>query len=297
MLPFQIYDVFTDRPFAGNPLAIVEEADGLSDAQMQTIAQQFNLSETIFVQAPEDAAHTAKVRIFTPSAEIPFAGHPTIGCAHFLAQRRGLDQITLEEQAGLVPVTIADGLAEFTAPRLPQPIGRAPSAAEVAAAINLNEGDLLPHAPGAYEAGPAFLYASVADLDALARARPVEPGWSAMMKAAGIDDTGRSSVGLYLYAPAAAGSGADLRARMYAPDDGILEDPATGSATAILAAQLHANGAIKPGRTALTLHQGVEMGRPSVLRLTIEARESGLSEIRVAGAARPVAEGRIRIPE
>lgn len=296
MLPFHIYDVFTDRPFAGNPLAIVEDADGLSDAQMQTIARQFNLSETIFVQTPEDGGNTAKVRIFTPGAEIPFAGHPTVGCAHFLAKRLGRNAITLEERAGLVPVTIAHGLAEFTAPRLPQAIGRAPSASQVAAAIGLSEADVSPHRPGAFEAGPAFLFASVCDLDALARAKPVEPGWQAMMAAAGIDDTGRSSVGLYLYATAAAESAADLQVRMFAPDDGIPEDPATGSATAILSAQLHANGAIHEGESVLTVRQGVEMGRPSVLRLTVEASDTDLSQIRVAGAARPVAEGHIRIP-
>ena len=300
MLPFHVYDVFTDRPFAGNPLAIVEEADGLSDVQMQTIARQFNLRETIFVQTPDDPAHTAKVRIFTPGAEIPFAGHPTVGCAHHLARQHGLSTVTLEERAGLVPVLIDGDLAEFTAPRLPAPIGTAPTREGVAAAVGLAAAEVGPHAPGAFEAGPAFLFAAVETLDALARARPVEPGWSGMMQHAGIDDTGRSGVGLYLYAKTHAASGTDIRARMFAPDDGIPEDPATGSATAILAAQLAANGEIAPGTTTMTLHQGVEMGRPSLLRLTIEATGvatgDGLSEVRVAGAACPVSEGRIRTP-
>jgi trans-2,3-dihydro-3-hydroxyanthranilate isomerase len=184
-------------------------------------------------------------------------------------------------------------LAEFTAPRIPAPIGTAPARATVAAAVGLSLADLGPHAPGAFEAGPAFLYAQVADLAALARARPVEPGWSALLAEAGIDDTGRSAVGLYLYT---ADTGADLRARMFAPQDGIPEDPATGSATAILAAQLMANGALPEGTTTLRLRQGVEMGRPSDLRLSVDARGGAITAIRVAGHAVPVAEGSIRLP-
>ena len=297
MLRFHIHDVFTTTPFNGNPLAIVEGADDLTLAQMQTLARQFNLSETIFVQRPDNPSHTAKVRIFTPGAEIPFAGHPTIGCALFLAERLGLSDITLEERAGLVPVTIRptpEGtLAEFTAPRQPAPIGNAPTRATVAAAVGLAPDDLGHHAPGAYEAGPAFLYAELASLDALARARPVEPAWSQMLAEAGIDDTGRSAVGLYLYAGAATDG---LRARMFAPQDGIPEDPATGSASAILAAQLLANGALPEGPTTIPLRQGVEMGRPSDIRLSVEVTRGTLGPIRIAGHAVPMAEGRIRIP-
>jgi trans-2,3-dihydro-3-hydroxyanthranilate isomerase len=297
MLPFHIHDVFTTRPFAGNPLAIVEQADGLTGAQMQTIARQFNLSETIFLQTPEDPANTAKVRIFTPGAEIPFAGHPTIGCALFLAKRLGLSEVKLEEKAGLVPVAIsetAQGLsAEFTAPRLPAAVGTAPSRGMIAAATGLPEEEIGPHAPGAYEAGPAFLFAQVGSRDALARARPLEPGWTAILDAAAVDDTGRSAVGLYLYAD---DGGDHFRARMFAPNDGIPEDPATGSATAILAAQLLDNGALHEGETVLDLHQGVEMGRPSELRLTVKVTDGALRTVRVAGSAQPVAEGRIRVP-
>ncbi|AHM02665.1 Phenazine biosynthesis protein PhzF like type [Roseibacterium elongatum DSM 19469] len=294
MLSYHIHDVFTDAPFAGNPLAIVEGADGLSTAQMQTLARQFNLSETIFVQTPDDPAHTAKVRIFTPGAEIPFAGHPTIGCALHLAGGQN-GTITLEERAGLVPVAITENgtLAEFTAPRIPAPIGTAPDAATIAAAIGLAPDRIGPHAPGAFEGGPAFLYAQLTDLAALAAASPCQPGWAAMMRAAGIDDTGRSAVGLYLYAP---GEGCDWQARMFAPDDGIPEDPATGSATALLAGQLLANGALPEGTTTLHLRQGVEMGRPSSLRLAADVAGRTLSAIRVAGAAVPVATGKIRLP-
>jgi trans-2,3-dihydro-3-hydroxyanthranilate isomerase len=296
MLRFHIYDVFTTTPFSGNPLAIVEGADGLGDAQMQTIARQFNLSETVFVQTPDDPAHSAKLRIFTPAAEIPFAGHPTIGCALHLAGA-GSTALLLEERAGLVPVTITQAgghtLAEFTAPRIPAPIGTPPDRAMIAAAIGLAPAQIGPHAPGAFAAGPAFIFAQLEDRTALAAAWPQDPFWGAMMQAARIDDSGRSAVGLYLYTK---GDGCDLQARMFAPGDGIPEDPATGSASAILAAQLLANGALGEGTTRLQLAQGVEMGRPASLQLSVDVRHGALVAVRVAGHAVPIAQGTIRRP-
>lgn len=288
MLRFQVYDVFTTTPFAGNPLAIVEGADDLSAAQMQTLARQFNLSETIFVQRPDDPAHTAKVRIFFPTAEIPFAGHPTIGCALHLAGDTE-SRITLEEQAGLVPVTITrdgpDPMAEFTAPRLPLRHADTPPHAMIAEALGLVPGDIGPHDPGVWEGGPAFLYVPVTGLDALARARALEPAWSELMRAARVDSA-------YLYTAAPAG----YRARMFSPGAGIPEDPATGSAGAILAAQLLANGALADGTTTLHLAQGVEMGRPSAIRLAADVAGGALTAIRIAGHAVPVASGEIRAP-
>lgn len=287
MLSFHTLDVFTDRPYAGNPLAVVLGADGLSDAQMQTIAREFNLSETIFVLAPRDPAHTARVRIFFPTGEIPFAGHPTIGCALLLAELAGTPDtvITLEEEAGLVPVTVRQGLAEFVAPVLPFCPDFAPDRGQVAAALDLPETALGPDI-GLAEGGPRFLYVPVADLAALARARPIEPVWSALMAAAGVDAA-------YLYAQ---GQDCDYRARMFSPTAGIAEDPATGSATALLAARLMAAGALDEGETRLTLHQGVEMGRPSVLRMTAVVQDGRLSQVRVAGQAVRVSEGRLTPP-
>jgi trans-2,3-dihydro-3-hydroxyanthranilate isomerase len=288
MLRFHIYDVFTDTPFTGNPLAIVEGADGLSAAQMQTLARQFNLSETIFVQRPEDPAHTAKVRIFFPTAEIPFAGHPTIGCALHLAGDMQA-RITLEEQAGLVPVTISrDGpapMAEFTAPRLPVRHTDSPAHALIAEATGLAQGDIGPHDPGVWEGGPAFLYVPVTDVATLAEAQPREPAWSQLMRAARIDSA-------YLYTATDDG----YRARMFSPTGGIPEDPATGSASAILAAQLLANGALIEGTTTIRLAQGVEMGRPSDIRLAADVEAGTLTAIRIAGQAVKTAEGRIRVP-
>jgi trans-2,3-dihydro-3-hydroxyanthranilate isomerase len=294
MIAFHTLDVFTETPFAGNPLAVVLGADGLTPAQMQTIAREFNLSETIFVMAPRDPAHTARVRIFFPTAEIPFAGHPTIGCAILLAEEahRGdfSTTITLEEEAGLVPVTVSRQggriSAELTAPVVPYPAGGTPDTVLLAAALDLAPDDLGPHAPGVHEGGPRFLYAPLASLDALARARVVEPHWSRLIAAHGVDSA-------YLYAK---GTDCDYRARMYSPTAGIPEDPATGSASAILAAQLLANGAVPEGTTRLTLHQGVEMGRPSALHLTIEATGDALTAVRIAGSAVRIGEGRLTPP-
>lgn len=288
MLRFHIYDVFTTMPFTGNPLAIVEGADGLTAAQMQTIARQFNLSETIFVQTADDPAHSAKVRIFFPTAEIPFAGHPTIGCALHLAGDTGR-RITLEEQAGLVPVTITReggvAVAEFTAPRLPLRHAPVPAHAMIARALGLLPARIGPHDPGVWQGGPAFLYVPVTDLATLAAARPQDPAWTDLMQAADVDSA-------YLYTRTPDG----IRARMFSPGAGIPEDPATGSATAILAAQLLANGALGDGTTVLHLTQGVEMGRPSSLRLTVDVAQGAITAIRVAGSAIKIAQGTIRIP-
>jgi trans-2,3-dihydro-3-hydroxyanthranilate isomerase len=303
MLEFHTCDVFTDRAFAGNPLAIVLGADALTPRQMQTLAREFNLSETIFVQAPANPAHTARVRIFFPTAEIPFAGHPTIGCAIHLAKAMGdgdFDRsLVLEEEAGLVPVRVrrqgTEVKAEFLAPVIPHAVTDAPDLARaldparLAAALGLTTTDIGfgTHQPGLWQGGPRFLYAPVASLDALSRARPQEPVWSEQMRAAGVDS-------IYLYTR---GVGSDYQARMYSPTAGIPEDPATGSASAILAGQLLASGALDHGATRLTLHQGVEMGRPSVIGLTAVVSGGRLTEVRIAGGAVPVSQGRVRVPD
>ena len=298
MLTFHTLDVFTDRRYAGNPLAVVLGADALSPRQMQTIAREFNLSETIFVMAPRDPAHTARVRIFFPTAEIPFAGHPTLGCAVLLA---GLSHgagdwqatVTLEEEAGLVPVTLtrAGGLTHgtFAAPVIPHAApGRADTAA-IAAALGLAAPQIGfgPHRPDVLQGGPRFLYVPVADRHALAAASPREPAWSALMAAAGVDSA-------YLYTP---GAGTDFAARMFSPTAGIPEDPATGSATAILAANLLAAGILREGENHFTLAQGVEMGRPSRLALTVTVAQSALAAVHIGGSAVPVSQGQIAPPQ
>lgn len=293
MLDFHTLDVFTTTAFAGNPLAVVLGADGLSPAQMQIIAREFNLSETIFVQAPQDPAHKARVRIFFPTAEIPFAGHPTIGCAILLAStgRQGdfSEDLVLEEEAGLVPVRVTrkGGLteAEFTAPVIPHATAFPAPAPLICQALGLQTTGFATHRPGVFQGGPRFLYVPVASLDDLARARPQEPAWSSLMQTCGVDSA-------YLYTP---GQDCDFRARMFSPTAGIPEDPATGSASAILAAQLLASKAVTPGTSRFTLHQGVEMGRPSVITLTITATDT-LQSVRIRGSAVAISSGQITIP-
>jgi trans-2,3-dihydro-3-hydroxyanthranilate isomerase len=299
MLTFHTCDVFTDRAYAGNPLAIVMGADDLTSAQMQTLAREFNLSETIFVQRPVDPAHTARVRIFFPTAEIPFAGHPTIGCAiHLAIAAEGpgdFDRdILLEEEAGLVPVRVWRRArvtrAELVAPVVPHAVAGAEVAAKdrMATALGLKTDEIGfdAHRPGVWQGGPRFLYAPVGSLAALARARPMEPAWSEVTEAAGVDS-------IFLYAK---GQDCDYRTRMFSPTAGIPEDPATGSASAILAAQLLASGALGDGETRLKLHQGVEMGRASQIGMTAKVVAGKLTEVRIAGSAIPVSQGQIVVP-
>ncbi len=296
MLDFHTLDVFTTTPFAGNPLAVVLGADALTTAQMQTIAREFNLSETIFVQAPQSPNHTARVRIFFPTAEIPFAGHPTIGCAILLATQSHPSgdftaHLVLEEEAGLVPVTVTrTGTvteAEFTAPRLPVPHQGTAEPAQIAAALGVDIAAVGfgTHHPGIWQGGPAFLYVPLRNSADLAAARPREPHWSALMTTANVDSA-------YLYTR---GETFDFQARMFSPTAGIPEDPATGSATAILAAQLHAAGQIPTGTTRFSLLQGAEMGRPSHLTLTIDATDT-VTAIRIRGSAVPISQGRLHPP-
>lgn len=293
MLEFHTLDVFTDQPFAGNPLAVVLGADALTTVQMQTIAAEFNLSETIFVLSPINPAHTARVRIFLPNTEIPFAGHPTIGCAIHLAcaahQGDFSVLITLEEEAGLVPVRVhrkGDQVeAEFAAPVLPFACQSSAPEALVKQALGLDALGFRAHRTGVFEGGPRFLFVPVPDLAALRRARPLEPAWSEMLALCDVDK-------VYVYT---AGEACDFQARMFAPTAGIAEDPATGSASAILAAQLLASGEIHQGSQAFTLHQGVEMGRPSTIRLSIDANPS-LAQVRIGGSAVPISRGQMAIP-
>ena len=298
-LPFVTCDVFTDQPFAGNPLAIVLNADSLSDAAMQTMAREFNLSETIFVQTPDNPANTAKVRIFFPTSEIPFAGHPTIGCAIHLATDAFPTgdfetEIRLEEVAGLVPVAVMrkDGkiTAELTAPVVPHGVPNARTADEevMAKAIGLDVSDLQfqGHHPGVWQGGPRFAYVPVQHRDALARSHPCEPAWTDMMQVCDVDS-------VYVYT---AGRDADYQGRMFSPTTGIFEDPATGSASCILAAQLHAAGALPEGETCLTLHQGIEMRRPSTLHLKIDVHDNAVVRVRLAGTSSAISQGEIRVP-
>ena len=303
--PFHTLDVFTRDRFAGNPLAVVLQADDLSGEAMQRVAAEFGLSETIFVMAPEEEGHEARVRIFTPVHEMPFAGHPTIGCAVHLAERHWPkgpfdEAMVLGAEAGPVPVRVRRGkgdrrvAATFTAPVIPRPRDGAFDRAAVAEALGLEASDLREDHPiGVHEGGPNFLYVPLASLDALARARPVQPAWSRTVARDPLRGGGELRDSLYAYAADPEGEGMAFRARMFAPAGGVPEDPATGSASAILASQLLQAGALANGTTAIALRQGIEMGRPSEIALSVDVADGALAAVRVTGSAVRVSDGQI----
>lgn len=298
---FHTLDVFTRKRFDGNPLAVVLDADPLTDEQMQTIAREFNLSETIFVMKPADPANTAKVRIFFPTGEIPFAGHPTVGCAVLLArmsQPAAVDfkiDIRLEEVAGLVPVKVshASGItrATFTAPIVPFAVNvPLPSVEEVAGMLSLNPTDIGfdGHVHRLHQGGPRCFHVPLASRSALTRSRVNDSIWPAMADRLGTDQ-------VYVYTRGGDHSGTSYRARMYAPTALTPEDPATGSATALLAAQLLVAEQLADGSHSWDIEQGYEMGRPSDLHLEADVRGGRLTAVRVAGEAVPMMAGTLSL--
>lgn len=299
-LTYHVLDVFTDRRFGGNPLAVVLDADGLDTARMQVIAREFNLSETVFVLKPQKETHSARVRIFTPAAEIPFAGHPTVGTGALLAELHASQPaaprdalIVLEEEVGLVRVGVrlrpgAPPHAEFDAPKLPADAGALAPPDRLAAALGLipSEIGFENHRPTKYTADMTFAFVPVASLDAIAKARVAASHWDAALKGQGL-------AGAFLYCRQTVHTTSSFHARMFAPDFGIAEDPATGSAAAAFAGVVHRFDTLPDGVHKRTIEQGYEMGRPSAISLTMEVAHGKLLTVRVGGHAVRVAEGRI----
>lgn len=287
---FETWDVFTDRRFAGNPLAIVTDARGLSTDEMQAITREFNLAETTFVLPPEKSGNDARVRIFTPGYEMPFAGHPTVGTAISIARARGKTGVlNLELNAGLFPVEVRlDGgaFARFTNPNLPAERGRAPDAAQIEAALMLPEGavDRGAHRPRRVGAGVDFLYAH-APLEAVRSARLNLAAWD------GVAADGL--IGVLLYAEGGVAADANFHVRMFAPDAGVSEDPATGSAAAALPGQIALAGAAPEGAVNWIVEQGFELGRPSRIEVAATFEGGAVREVKVGGGAVPVSAGRI----
>jgi len=297
---FVTVDVFTDRRFGGNPLAVVPDATGLTGAQMQALAREFNYSETTFVFPPADPRHTARVRIFTPATEMPFAGHPNVGTGYVLACRAEAapEHFTFEEDAGLVRVHIlkgADGRPDGARISAPQAlsIGVAVPAATIAACASLAPEDIVTtaHEPLAASVGTSFVIAEVASLAALARAVPDLAAFRRAARAI-TELSGRFNLHLYVRVD---GEATKLRARMFAPLAGVLEDPATGSANATLAALLTS---LAPGDNvtmAYDIAQGEEMGRPSRLLATGRKTPEGPVLATVAGSCVAVMQGRVEV--
>jgi len=284
---FETVDVFTDRRFGGNPLAVFTDARGLSDAEMQSLAFEFNLSETSFILPPQDPANTARVRIFHRTAEMPFAGHPIIGTAYVIARagQHG-DKLRLEVPAGIVDVDIErDGSAvvggRITAPQ-PLSLGATFSARTIAACVGANADDVIvqAHQPIIASVGVTFVFAEMKP-EVLPRLAPDLSGFRAAVE-------GHSALAerfsLFVYAR----DGNDVRARMFAPLAGTYEDPATGSAAATLAALLlHVRGG---AAIAFSIRQGEAVNRPSILSVTAHRDPDGIRAT-VAGRCVPVLRG------
>jgi trans-2,3-dihydro-3-hydroxyanthranilate isomerase len=284
-------DVFTDRAFGGNPLAVVLDADGLSTAQMQSVAREFNYSETTFILPPADPANTAHVRIFTPAHEMPFAGHPNVGTALVLARRAsGLSRVLFEEAAGLVPLEIgyAGGqpvAAELTAPR---PFSRGANAdpGKVAAALGLDAAEILTgtHRPTMGSVGAAFLFCEIAARDSLRACRPDHARLTGLLAAS-------ESVGIFAYTKDGADSAHDIHARMFFPLGAIVEDPATGSAAVALTALLAALAPQDDFDLTLRVGQGEDMGRPSLLLTRAVKRGGKVLSAHVGGGGVEIMQG------
>jgi trans-2,3-dihydro-3-hydroxyanthranilate isomerase len=293
---FYTCDVFTDTRFGGNQLAVLPEAHGLSDRQMQQVAREFNFSESAFVLPPEQG-HARRVRIFTPASEVPFAGHPNIGAAFVLAATGAFGPIetpitvTFEEKAGLVPIEIRlrEGTlwCELSAPQRLS-LGKTVSAESVGSTVSLSAADVVTttHLPQVASVGLPFLIAELKDRSALGRARVNMQGVDALIAQGVTPD-------VYLYTKST--DEFDIRARMFAPLDGVPEDPATGSANCALAGLLSHYSVATDGTFSWRVAQGVEMGRPSVLEVRAERREGIVEATRVGGASVLVSEGVIEV--
>jgi trans-2,3-dihydro-3-hydroxyanthranilate isomerase len=298
---YLIYDVFTQQGLTGNPLAIVLDSEGLDPADMQRIAGEFNLSETVFVSPPENPVHTARVRIFTPRQELPFAGHPTVGTAIALAQKvdaigsgERTSIVVLEENVGPVrcAVSTSDGaaFAEFDLPRLPEPVAFSAAPEAVAAALGLSHHEIgfENHEVSAWSAGVPYVCVPVANLEVAARVRFDQGLWGEFAPRDG-DILGDP----YVYCRETVNHDCAFHARMFAPDAGISEDPATGSAVAAFAGAIVTFDAPVDGAHRHWIEQGVEMGRPSRIRLELELNGGAIEAARIGGAAVRVAEGRL----
>ena len=292
---FVTLDVFTDRRFAGNPLGVVLESAGLDTAAMQTIAGEFNLSETVFVLPPQDASHRAALRIFTPKRELPFAGHPTVGAAVLLGCLDGggdVRAMVLEESIGPVSCRVtpagSGGQATFDLPSLPVEAGAPPPVATLAEALGIAAGDIGfgNFAPSCWSAGNGFTFVPAKSLDAVGRAAPNRAVFDSTL-------TGPAHGALFVFCRETAEPGHDFHARMFAPAMGVTEDPATGSAAAAFAGMLARSGGLTDGEHRMALEQGYEMGRPSLIWLGLTVQGGALTAGSVGGDAVIVAEGTI----
>jgi trans-2,3-dihydro-3-hydroxyanthranilate isomerase len=276
VLRYVVADVFTDTPLTGNQLAVFTDGREVDDATMQALAKEMSFSETVFV-LPSEIAH-ARIRIFTPAAELPFAGHPTLGSAFVLGQPLQLTEIRLEMGAGVVPVRLEREGARVSFGWMTQPIPtwRAYERAEELLSV-LGVGSELP--VDWYDLGPSHVYVALGSPDEVAALRP------------NFQELADFHTGINCFAPA----GKRWKTRMFAPADGVPEDPATGSAAGPLAVHLLRHGRIESG-DEIEIEQGAELGRPSRLFARVEGTREAIARVEVGGSAVIVARGEFRLP-
>jgi trans-2,3-dihydro-3-hydroxyanthranilate isomerase len=297
---FYTLDVFTDRTFGGNPLAVFVDATKIPESALQCIALELNLSETVFVYPPVDPKHTRRVRIFTPVYEMPFAGHPTVGCAFALASLgeiplEGETRIVLEEGVGPVPVLVRGEFkrptfAQLSVAKLPETGPPPPGRTHLAEMLSIDPSDILGGmtAPQAISCGFPFLMVPLRDLDAVRRARVRMDQWDSALKSYWAPD-------VMVFARDAEREGV-IRARVFVPGQGIIEDPATGSAVAALGGYLAARESAASGKFSYTVEQGFEIKRPSILELEVDKADGEVTAVRVGGSAVMVSEGMMEVP-
>ncbi len=295
-IKFHIVDVFTDRPFAGNQLAVITDARGLSSQAMQVIAREFNFSETTFVLPPEDMENTYQRRIFTPGAEMLMAGHPTVGTAFVLARERMIDTsgdetiIRFEEGVGVIPVTLKfrGGSPELIQMSQPLPTFGPlfPDPAAIAGILSLALEDLDSNLPiEIVSCGVPFLYVPIRTLDAVRRIRIRPDTWSRVF-------SGFETSNVFAFTQEVERSGSTVHSRMFAPDLGVTEDPATGGASGPLGSYLVRHGLVTGhGTIKIVSEQGIEMGRPSIIQIEIDRKGEEITGVRVGGQVCPIAEG------
>jgi trans-2,3-dihydro-3-hydroxyanthranilate isomerase len=292
---FVTLDVFTGRRFAGNPLAVVLDAEGLEVDAMQAVAREFNLAETVFILPPQNAAHRARLRIFTPATELPFAGHPTIGTAVLLTRvdGGGARKFVLEEGIGPISCVTASvdaerGRARFQLARLPEELGEAGSRETISAALGLapEEIGFDQFRPSLWSAGIPFTFVPVRSLNAIRRCQPRLEHWDAAF-------TRHERSSAYVFCRETAEADSAFHARMFAPLLGVFEDPATGAAAAAFAGALLRFAPPPEGEHDVVIEQGYELGRPSLITLSLTVRSHQLAGAGIGGDAVAVTEGTI----
>jgi trans-2,3-dihydro-3-hydroxyanthranilate isomerase len=293
---FLTLDVFTSRRLTVNPLAVVLDAQGLDTAAMQAIAREFNLPETVFVLPPDHSTHRARLKIFTPATELPFAGHPTVGAAVALARIAGggaPQAFVLEETIGPVACTAQmregdGGYAVFALPQLPERKGELGSVADVAAALSLAPDDIdtARFAPARWSAGVDFPLVGLTGRDAVRRAQPEPARFASVF---GVNGPAKA----FIFCDETENPAHTIFARMFAPGLGVAEDPATGSAAAAFAGLWAAQAKPADGSHNLVIEQGYGMGRPSLMALSVTIAGGALTAATIGGDAVVVSEGRI----